>query len=131
MRGLPSLPPAVLACPELSLTEPLACLPAVPVAQADKPFIFLSLTLPPEDVDVNVHPTKKEARGGGGEGLRSAAPYLHDHASTCLYFPLSCFARRVSPFFRSRSSIKRPSSRAFRWAGRGGEGGHRTVQRPP
>lgn len=35
---------------------------AATLPKASKPFIYLSIKLPPEHIDVNVHPTKREVR---------------------------------------------------------------------
>ena len=53
MNGRPSTAPVVQA----AIREAYPHLP-----QGRKPVVFLFLDLPPEEVDVNVHPTKREVR---------------------------------------------------------------------
>lgn len=35
---------------------------AATLPKASKPFIYISIVLPPENIDVNVHPTKREVQ---------------------------------------------------------------------
>lgn len=43
-----------------ALKRALEIVYAATLPKASKPFIYMSIILPPEDVDVNVHPTKRE-----------------------------------------------------------------------
>lgn len=43
-----------------SLKRAIEIVYAATLPKASKPFIYMSIKLPPEHVDVNVHPTKRE-----------------------------------------------------------------------
>lgn len=43
-----------------ALKRALEVVYAATLPKASKPFIYMSIMLPPEHVDVNVHPTKRE-----------------------------------------------------------------------
>lgn len=45
-----------------ALKRALEIVYAATLPKASKPFIYMAIILPPEHVDVNVHPTKREVR---------------------------------------------------------------------
>lgn len=57
-------PPSLLFSDRLvdctALKRAIEIVYAATLPKASKPFIYMSIVLPPEHVDVNVHPTKRE-----------------------------------------------------------------------
>lgn len=55
---LPSLSDRLVECN--ALKRAIEVVYAATLPKASKPFVYMAIVLPPEHVDVNVHPTKRE-----------------------------------------------------------------------